>query len=149
MPNFTSSSRIDCSVPTLRQFLGATANIPKIADPELEMKVLEAPEFITAGAEIELRVSAYGFKQRMKQRYTEVTETVIVAEQIEGPTRTWIHRQSVSVHEGGGSLLTDIIDFEPPGGMLGFVMTADKIIETLGEGMEFRYETLSDILGGR
>ena len=146
MPTFTSSAVLKCSPTALRDYLGKTSNLPSISDPDLELEVLEAPEDITADSVIEFRISAYGFKQRMQHRYVSVSHSEIVAEQIEGPTKSWVHRQTVQDNGDGSCTLTDQIDFEPPGGMLGFVMTENKIRESIQDGMEFRYEALQDIL---
>jgi len=146
MPESTTSVQLNCSAERLREFLGQTANIPQISDPELELEILEAPEQITAGATIEFRVSAYGFKQRITHKWTDVSATKIVAEQVDGPTRAWKHTQTIRSTGDASCELTDHIDFEPPGGMLGFVMTADKVQESIEEGMEFRYETLQELL---
>lgn len=148
MANFTSSTQLKCSAQVLRLYLGATANLSKISDPDLDLEVLTAPDHVAEGAVIEFRISAYGFKQRMQHRYIEVTESEIVAEQIDGPTRAWKHRQSIVATSESECTLTDQIDFEPPGGMLGFVMTEGKIKDSIQDGMDFRYETLQEILEG-
>lgn len=146
MPTFTSSTRLSCDAVALREYLGVPANLPFISDPELELEVLDAPSEVVVDALIEFRISAYGFKQRMQHRYIEVTQTEIVAEQTDGPTRAWIHRQTIVDHGDGTCTLKDQIDFEPPGGMLGFVMTELKIRDSIQDGMDFRYETLQELL---
>lgn len=146
MPDFKSSTTLKCSAKALREFLGKTANLPAISDPELCLEVLKAPEVVTADTVIEFRITAYGFKQRMQHRYVEATENRIVAEQIDGPTRAWRHTQTVDANDDGTTTLTDEITFEPPGGMLGYIMTAAKISESLEDGMAYRYETLAEHL---
>lgn len=143
----TTSAVLNCTAQTLRDFLGTTANIPEVSDPELELVVLDAPDQVTPGAVIEFRISAYGFKQKIKHKYISVTDSEIVAEQLDGPTKAWVHRQSIVSTGESTCELTDHIEFEPPGGMLGYVMTAAKIIESIKEGMEFRYVTLQEKLG--
>jgi ligand-binding SRPBCC domain-containing protein len=83
----------------------------------------------------------------MKHRYVVVTENEIVAEQLEGPARMWRHTQTILEHDDGTCRLSDHFCFEPPGGMMGFVMTEAKIRESLEEGMTFRYESIQEILG--
>ncbi|MEZ6124436.1 MAG: hypothetical protein R3C49_14860 [Planctomycetaceae bacterium] len=146
MAQFSSRVTLKCSASQLRSFLGRTSNLPDISDPDLELTILKAPETIAAGELIEFRVTTWGIKQRMQHRWTEVSDERIVAEQIEGPTRSWIHTQNIIDHSDGTCTLEDIVDFEPPGGMMGFVMTAEKISESLQSGMEFRYEALESIL---
>ncbi|MCA9086537.1 MAG: hypothetical protein KDA81_20915 [Planctomycetaceae bacterium] len=147
MHEFTSSATIPCSPPSLRSVLGDPRQLPEISDPDLELEVLSAPEQVTEDTVIEFRISAHGFRQRMQHRYVEVSEFQIVAEQIEGPTRAWIHRQTIVANDDGTCTLTDHVQFEPPGGMMGFVLTADRIRESLEEGMAFRYEALRQICG--
>ncbi|MFY9253309.1 MAG: hypothetical protein WAO83_07630 [Fuerstiella sp.] len=146
MAQHITSAQIKCSAAALRAYLGATANLTKISDPDLDLEVLNAPETIAEGALIEFRISAYGFKQRMQHKYTEVSETDIVAEQTDGPTRAWKHRQTITAVSDNECTLTDQIDFEPPGGMLGYVMTAAKIKDSIQDGMDYRYETLQEIM---
>ncbi len=148
MATHVSSTILPCDVATAREFLGKTGHLPDTSDPELELKILNAPEVIVADSVIEFQISAYGFKQSMKHRYVEVSELEIVAEQIDGPTRAWKHRQSLVDNGDGSCTLTDTIDFEPPGGMLGFVMTEAKIRGSVEDGMQHRYETLSEMLAG-
>lgn len=147
MPEFSASATLPCSADRLREFLGQTANLPATSDPELELEVLSAPDIIVPDAVIEFRITAYGFKQRMQHRYVEVSDREIVAVQIDGPTRSWIHRQSIMPNDDGTCTLVDHIEFEPPGGMLGYLMTADRITESISTGMEFRYATLIQELG--
>lgn len=148
MPESTTSTCLNCTAEALREYLGQTANLPDISDPDLELEVIDAPDTVVQDAVIEFRISAYGFKQRMKHKYTKVSETEIVAEQIDGPTRAWIHTQTVTSTGPSTCELVDHIQFEPPGGMIGFVMTEDKIRDSIQDGMDFRYETLQEKLNG-
>lgn len=145
MPQFTASTELKCSAAALREYLGQTEKLPTISNPDLQLKVISAPEMVAADTEIEFQITAYGLKQTMKHRYTVADEGRIVAEQTDGPTRSWVHTQTIEETENG-CILTDIIDFEPPGGMVGFVMTEARIRESLEEGMEFRYDALAEIL---
>ena len=145
MPEVTTSADIPCSAQELRAFLGQTKNLLVTSEPDLELEILSAPDVVAEGERIEFRISAYGFKQKMEHRYNRVTEQEIVAEQTEGPARAWKHTQTVEAGEDNSSCrLTDRIEFEPPGGMLGFVMTEDMIRESIADGMEYRYQTLRE-----
>lgn len=146
MPSYQSSVILNCSLAGLREFLGRPANLPQVTDPELELRILAAPEIVTSGEKIEFRIMAYGFKQRATNQYTIVTETEITEEQLEGPLRSWVHRQVFCTLEDGRTQLTDSVDFEPPGGMLGFMLTEARIRESLAEGMQARYEALTDLV---
>jgi ligand-binding SRPBCC domain-containing protein len=147
MASFKSTSTILTCVPAaLRSFLGRPVNLPQISNPELELEVLSAPPEVTVGERIEFRISAYGFKQRAMHEYLIVAEDTIVESQIEGPLRAWRHSQRIEVAGSGHCRLIDEIDFEPPGGMLGFLLTEARIMESLEEGMDFRYSVLQELI---
>ena len=146
MPESVSSSILSVSADRLRAFLGRTANLPQISDPSLELEILSAPEIVTLGQRIEFRITAYGFKQRAIHEYITVEELQIIENQVEGPLRAWKHRQQIEVVATGECRLTDRIEFEPPGGMLGFLLTETKVQESIQEGMQIRYESLSGLI---
>jgi ligand-binding SRPBCC domain-containing protein len=145
MGQFTLSAQFDCSAAILREFLGVISNFPLITDPDLEIEIIESPVLVAADAEIAFSLITGGFRQVLRHRWTTVTETQIVAEQIMGPTKFWIHDQTISASENGCTL-QETIDFEPPGGMLGFVFTENAIMESLNNGTAIRHELLAEQL---
>lgn len=146
MPSYQSSVILKCELASLREFLGRPANLPSVTDPDLELKILTAPEVVSAGEKIEFRIMAYGFKQRATNTYTTVTECEITEVQLEGPLRAWTHRQLFEALDDGRTQLTDEVEFEPPGGMLGYMLTEARIRESVMEGMRARYEALTDLV---
>ncbi len=147
MPHFTSTSTIlTCAPDALRSFLGRPVNLPQISNPELELEVLAAPPEVKTGERIEFRITAYGFKQRATHEYIEVSELVIVESQIEGPLRAWRHAQRIELAGSTHCRLIDEVTFEPPGGMLGYLLTEARIRGSLEEGMDFRYSVLQELI---
>jgi len=146
MPQHTSSVLLTCAVDPLRSFLGRPVNLPKISIPDLQLEILSAPELVTIGERIEFRITAFGFKQRSIHEYVEVTTDMIVESQLEGPLRAWRHSQKIELAASGECRLFDEIEFEPPGGMLGYLLTEARIRESLEEGMEYRYSALQDLI---
>ncbi|MBL8815310.1 MAG: hypothetical protein JNL58_04725 [Planctomyces sp.] len=146
MPVFSISAELNCSPSSLRAFVGRPLNLPRISDPDMKLEILRAPEFVTVGEEIEFRIMAYGFKQRATHIYTAADDMLIEERQLEGPLRQWKHRQEFQSTASGLTLLTDIIEFEPPGGMLGFMMTENRITESLDEGFTTRYDLMKELI---
>ncbi len=147
MALFKSASTIlTCPPPALRVFLGCPSNLPQISNPDLELEVLAAPPQVIAGERIEFRITAYGFKQRATHEYLIASEEMIVESQIEGPLRAWKHSQRIEMAGAGHCRLIDEVEFEPPGGMLGFLLTEARILESLQEGMDFRYSVLQELI---
>ena len=145
MAEFTLNTKFSCSAAALREFLGDPGNLPAITDPDVELEVAEAPVFATEGEEIEFSILAFGFRQRMRHRWVTVTETLIVAEQVDGPTRSWRHEQEV-VPAADGCVLTDRYLFEPPGGMMGKIVTEEAITEMLTGSTALRHQLLKEVL---
>ncbi|MEO2032757.1 MAG: hypothetical protein ABGZ35_11795 [Planctomycetaceae bacterium] len=145
MGQFTLSAQFECCPATLRDYLGSVSNFPLITDPKLAIEIIESPEVVTAGAEITFAIITGGFRQVLRHRWTTVTDSQIVAEQVLGPTQSWHHDQTISATAGGCTLRETII-FEPPGGMLGFVVTEDAILESLGSGTAMRHQLIAEQL---
>ena len=146
MPESVSSSILAVSADQLRAFLGKTANLPQISDPSLQLEILSAPEIVTLGQRIEFRITVFGFKQRAIHEYVTVEELQISEDQVEGPLRAWKHSQHIEVISSLECRLTDRIEFVPPGGMLGFLLTEAKVRESIEEGMQIRYDSLSELI---
>ncbi|MDA1230994.1 MAG: hypothetical protein O2856_09490 [Planctomycetota bacterium] len=146
MPESVSVSILECSAAQLRAFLGSTANLPAISDPDLELEILSAPEIVTLGHRIEFRITAFGFKQRAIHEYVTVNEFQITENQVDGPLRAWNHAQQIETVSVTQCRLTDRVVFEPPGGMLGYLLTESKVLKSIETGMQIRYEALSDLI---
>ena len=147
MASFTATSPILTCVPSaLLTFLGRPANLPQISNPDLELEIVKAPPEVMVGERIEFRITAYGFKQRATHEYLTTSEILILESQIDGPLRAWQHSQKIQIVSQDSCRLIDEIEFECPGGMLGFLLTEARIKESLEEGMEFRYSTLQELI---
>lgn len=146
MPTFVSSAELECPSTALRGFLGRPENLPKISNPELKLEIVSAPVEVTVGELIQFRIMAFGFRQRATHQYLEVTDLTIVESQTDGPMRAWTHAQRIDVLSETRCRLTDEVTFERPGGMLSFVLTEERIRESLEEGMALRYEALQELI---
>lgn len=143
MPQFTASTILKCSAPGLRGFLGRPANLPQISDPDIELEIISAPERIVVGEKIVFRVTAMGLRQRMTHEYLLAEDLEIHESLVEGPLPVWRHRQILEILGEQECRLTDEVAFETPGGLLRFVLTEERIRESLESGMSYRYEALA------
>jgi len=146
MSVFRANSILPCSAVALRSFLGRPANLPLISQPDLELEILSAPEVIQTGELIRFQIMAFGFKQKAIHEYTEVDESRIVEILKEGAMRTWRHAQIMEVLSPTECRLVDEVEFEPPGGMLGYLLSEERIQSSLQEGMDFRYSALRELI---
>jgi ligand-binding SRPBCC domain-containing protein len=144
MPLFNTNSLLNCSATSLRNFLGRPANLPDISDPDIELEIVQAPAVIEVGEKIIFRVTAMGLRQRMTHEYLTASEFEILESLIEGPLPLWRHRQHLEALSDNQCRLTDEVEFQPPGGLLRFVLTEQRIRESLEAGMTFRYQALAE-----
>ena len=110
---------------------------------------IKLPEVLELGAFLELNFKAMGSHIQIVQKITDVSLGVrIVATQLKGPFQQWIHEQRFADTADGETLLTNSIKFEPPGGLLGFIVTRKQILSHLtdwvGRGHETLRKTLAD-----
>jgi ligand-binding SRPBCC domain-containing protein len=145
MLKFETSAVLPCSAAALRQFLGCPANLPEISDPDIELQILSAPETVQAGTRIEFRIMSFGLRHRMAHEYRQVTETEIFEVLVDGPLPAWQHRQQLQALGPQQCQLTDTVEFQLPGGMLRFILTEERIRESLTTGMQYRYQTLQQM----
>lgn len=130
-------------------FFRRPANLVKITPPELHMELIEGPELIELGSRIVLKGRRWGVSQRLVSEITAFEPNKrFVDQQREGPMRSWRHTHGFA-EVPGGTQISDTIEFEPPGGMLGFVVTAAFIERDLKWLFGYRNERLKELLAAK
>jgi ligand-binding SRPBCC domain-containing protein len=146
MPRFEMVEDLSAPLSRVFDFFSRPANLPKISPPELHMKLLSGPEQLHLGAFLTLQGRRWGISQRI---VSEVTvwepEQRFVDEQREGPFQKWIHSHQFETLPDGGVRVTDRIDYEPPGGMLQFILTAEAVERDLKWVFTYRREKLTQV----
>lgn len=146
MPLFEKQVELNTTAQELFDFLIRPENVLKINPKEMQMNFLDVPDVLEEDSELEVELLGFGIPQRVKQQITDFNNpTLIEISQIEGPLSKWIHQHEISEGPNGGVTLTERIDFEPPGGMIGMMITADKIMGYLNKGFSHRHDSLSDL----
>ncbi len=88
----------------------------------------------------------WGASQRLVSVVTRFEiDTLIVDEQRHGPFRRFVRTQRLDV-DPAGVRLTDRIDFEPPSGLLGLLLTTDRIAKDLARMNDYRTQRLKQLL---
>jgi len=123
------------------------ANRVRLAPPELHLQLVEGPTELQLGLRLTLRGRRWGVSQRMVSEITAFEDGVLILEeQRQGPFRSWKHTQRFTP-TGGGVQITDVIEYEPPGGILGRLATAEVIDRELERIFSYRREKLTELLG--
>jgi ligand-binding SRPBCC domain-containing protein len=147
MPHFEMVEKLAAPLSQVFDFFSRPANLLKISPPELHFQLLSAPEQLQLGSRVTLQGRRWGLSQRL---VSEVTlwerERMFVDEQREGPFKKWTHTHQFEALPEGGTCLTDRIDYETPGGLLGFVITAAAVERDLKWIYGYRAEKLAELL---
>ena len=109
---------------------------------------MEAPERLSLGAKMHFKLQAYGVARESIHEVTQFESARrFVEQQVSGPLKKWVHEHVFEV-SGSGVTLIDRIQFEPPGGVIGLMITASRILENLEDGFDHRHGALEKLLRG-
>ena len=149
MPIFESRTDLNASVNEVFEFLIRPANLQAIAPPEMQFVFVAPPEVIELGSRLTCKARAYGVVQELTYEVVELTSPSRFREKmVQGPLKLWLHDHILeSYSSNDGVTLINRIEFEPPGGVLGFIVTADSILEALEDGFEHRRTVLQKRFG--
>lgn len=148
MPYVEASTLLSPSTAEVFDFLSRPANLIAVTPPEFNLRLVEAPERLFLGARVVLQGRRWGFAQRIVSEVTAFEPgRLLVDEQREGPFPKWIHTHLLEAVPGG-TRMTDRIEFEAPGGMLGFLLTPKAITTELQEMFAYREQKFKELLGG-
>jgi ligand-binding SRPBCC domain-containing protein len=147
MPRFESVCRLARPVAVVFEFFCQPANLLRVTPPDMHVRLLEAPRRLELGSRLTIEVRRWGIGQRIESLVTVFEPDVIFAdEQVKGPFRRWVHTHRFAACEGG-TRVTDEIEFEAPGGMLGLVVTVPSIERDLQKAFAYRIKQLERIFG--
>jgi ligand-binding SRPBCC domain-containing protein len=142
MAQFENELWLPVGVDALFEFLLRPINVQRISDPRLGLVFEEAPEVVDTGSRIAFKVQAYGVVQKIEHEITAVDRPrLIVEEQIKGPMKSWRHEHHLEAHQDGVRMIDRVI-FQPPGGMLGFLVKESNILDGLEDGFVHREQEL-------
>jgi ligand-binding SRPBCC domain-containing protein len=100
----------------LAQPENATASVASV----LRIEFAAAPKSFEPGTEFEAAITRYSLTTRTVFRIEEMAPPHRVSyRQIAGLLRSWEHTQIIEKHDGDSALLTDVVDFRLPFGILG------------------------------
>jgi ligand-binding SRPBCC domain-containing protein len=147
MPLVEASVSIRCPVERAFDFLTLSENFAKIVPPDLQLRVVQSPGRLALGSRFEVQIMGFGMPQNVIYEITEFVHPHRFEEtQVKGPLGRYVHAHAFATQEDGTIQVSDRIDFEPPGGMLGFLLTADRLKSSLEQGLTHRHRELKRLL---
>jgi ligand-binding SRPBCC domain-containing protein len=145
VPAFEDSIELPCSSTVLFDFLTQPKNLLVVSPPDLGIRLLEAPERLELGSRVTVVGRRWGVPQRITTEVIALEhERELTEEQREGPFRSFRHARILE-QQGHAVRLTERIDFEPPGGLVGMLMTATRIQQGLVELGAYRFRALRNV----
>jgi ligand-binding SRPBCC domain-containing protein len=148
MPEFETRITIPKSREEVFDFLIRTANLLELIPPDSGMRVVSAPDIIQCGSRLEFQANAFGQSLNMVHEVTELVAPSRITEvQLKGLFKKWVHVHLVEEDVPGRVVAIDRIEFEPPGGMLGFLVTPRRIIDQLESLFAHRHSQMRKLLG--
>ena len=146
MALFETQTELSTTLEALFDFLIRPENIVELAPPGTSIALIDAPDVLTAGCEIEFDVFGIGPTQRFIHEIVECERPLrIVERQLEGPFKSFHHEAELKPAGNGTVLLFDRIVFEPPGGLIGLLLTEARILGHLETGYAHRHTELRQI----
>ena len=146
MARFEYTTRLACSRDGLFDFLLRPANVMRVSDPQTGLNIVKAPEIVEVGSQIEFQLIGFGQLQGATHEIVELSRPDRIVEvQLRGPLRSYRH-EHLFEPERDGVLMVDTIEFEPPGGLLGLIANADRIIDQFEQGFFARQQQLERLV---
>ncbi len=148
MPQFVESILIPTASEVVFRFLRTPANLPLLAPPEWQLEVVAAPPLLELGSRMEWKGRRWGVAHRSTVEVSAFEmDKRLVEEQRAGPFQQWKQVHHFEAVTETSTRLLDEITFEPPGGMLGFIVTAAFVQRELTAFFQYRNRRLLELLG--
>lgn len=131
-------------------FFRRPANVVAVAPDGLGLSLVAGPEEPSAGERFTVQVRRFGLSRLIETVIVTLEPpSLLVEQQVQGPLRKWVlERRFVAL--GGATELTETITYEPPGGMLGLVLTPAAVGAELSQAYQGRAErVMTKLAAGR
>lgn len=144
-----ASQKIPASKEEVWDFISSPKNLKEITPDYMGFEIqTELPEKMYPGMMIQYKVSPIlGIKMTWVTEITHVEhEKFFVDEQRVGPYSMWHHQHHIQ-EIPGGILMEDIIDYQPPMGLLGDIANSLFIARQLNEIFTYRKQAIEKRFG--
>jgi len=145
MPRYSTCLEIPRPVDEVFAFFTRPASLVALAPPELQAALVDGPELLHAGGRVTWKLRRWGMSQTIVYEVTALVEgKLITLEQRQGPLARWTQQQNFDP-TSTGTRLSEEIEFEPPRGMLGRLVTEATVRADLDRLFAHRAQRLADL----
>ena len=143
MASFEACVTINSTGVAVFEFLARPVNLPHITPPEAGLQLVRCPERFAHGSRFEFQMTGFGPAQHFLHEIVAFDEPRGFTErQMKGPLRKFVHEHVVEPAGDGSVVVIDRVEFEPPGGLLRFVVSEERILKSLKNALEYRHREL-------
>lgn len=143
MPLFETQVSLSCPPEVLFDFLLRPEKVMALNPPEMNVTLVDAPDIVSEGSRIRFQVEAFGFKQQMVHEVINIERPAgFLVREVEGILKKYEHIHLIESQPGGGTILFERVVYEPPGGMVGFLLTETRVREGLEKNFGHRHREL-------
>jgi len=147
---FKRTQTINRPITEIWDFISSPNNLKTITPDYMGFDITsESPEKMYEGLIISYKVSPMlGIKTTWVTEITHIKEhEYFVDEQRVGPYKIWHHQHHLEKTENG-TLMTDIVSYQPPFGFLGDIANSIIIKSKLNEIFNYRTKVLEELYAG-
>jgi len=147
MTTFSKSIYIETSLKALYDFHLDTNNIKKITPPDTKVEILEIDPPLKKGSIVKLRATKFFIPQMWEVEIEKLDELHLIVDLAKkSPFFYWRHEHRFS-QEGGKVKMEDYVEFIPPFGILGDLVTP-LILRDLDKMFTYRHKKTKEIFEG-
>lgn len=144
MPVFRHSSTVPHPVDQVFAWHERPGALERLTPPWEDVRVVRRSGGIREGATVELRMKKGPVDLTWEVEHTGFEAgRSFVDVQRKGPFQSWVHTHRFSPTDDGGTLLEDIVEWEPPLGAAGEVLAGPILERDLTRGFGFRHRRLA------
>lgn len=108
-------------------FLTDPNNLPSLLKPTVNVQVVSPDVALKRGNEVHFMMSRFGLSQSIRFRIEDILRgSRLSYRQSEGVFAAWSHTMKFDEHGENGTLVTDLVDYQVPMGLLGHL--ADDLL---------------------
>lgn len=102
------------------EILTRPENLPDLLRGDIYVELLNSVENLGSGSEVRVAMTRFGVKQLVHLRVDDYLHSKrLMYHQVEGLFRSWTHIMKFEDHGEGFTLVTDLVDYTLPFGLLG------------------------------
>jgi ligand-binding SRPBCC domain-containing protein len=150
MPQFIRESRVEATPQVVFSFHESPGALARLIPPWEDVRLVQGGDSLRPGSRVVLSVKFGPIRFPWVAEHTEyVSGRMFADRQLSGPFSSWYHRHFFLCDGAGGTLMRDVIDYDPPLGIVGRWFGTALITGKLERMFEFRHRRVREIVDSR